>query len=149
MNTIQRITKNVGVLFISQMLSYILGFFTMMYSARYLGVEGFGTLSLALAFTSIFSIFMDLGLSTLTIREVARDKSIAKDYVANITLIKLVLTTITFAVIFIIVHLIGYNQQTMQVIYLITLYNFFTAFSQIFYAVFQANEKWNINLLEQ
>lgn len=141
MNTIQRITKNVGVLFISQMLSYILGFFTMMYSARYLGVEGFGTLSLALAFTSIFSIFMDLGLSTLTIREVARDKSIAKDYVANITLIKLVLTTITFAVIFIIVHLIGYNQQTMQVIYLITLYNFFTAFSQIFYAVFQANEK--------
>jgi O-antigen/teichoic acid export membrane protein len=141
MNTIQRITKNVGVLFISQMVSYVLGFFTLMYSARYLGVEGFGTLSLALAFTGIFSVFMDLGLSTLTIREVARDKSLAKDYVANITVIKIILAIITFILIFIIVNLVGYDQQTMQVVYIIALYTLFTAFSQLFYAVFQAYEK--------
>ena len=83
MNTIQRITKNVSVLFISQMLSYLLGFFTLAYTARYLGVAGFGTLSFALAFTGIFAVSMDLGLSTLAIREVARDKSITKDYVAT------------------------------------------------------------------
>jgi hypothetical protein len=38
---------------------------------------------------------MDLGLSTLTIRKVARDKSLAKDYVANIILIKII-ALITF-----------------------------------------------------
>lgn len=141
MNTIQRVTKNVGVLFISQMLSYILGFFTLIYSARYLGVEGFGILSLALAFTGIFSVCMDLGLSTLTIREVARDKSLAKDYVANITLLKLILALLTFLLIFIIVHLLGYNQQTIQIVYVIALYTIFTTFSQLFYAVFQAHEK--------
>ena len=112
-----------------------------MYSARYLGVEGFGTLSMALAFTGIFSVFMDLGLSTLTIREVARNKSLAKEYVSNITLIKIVLSLITLCLIFIIVHLISYNQQTINVIYFITIYTIFTAFSQLFYAVFQANEK--------
>jgi O-antigen/teichoic acid export membrane protein len=141
MNTFQRIAKNVSVLFLSQILSYILGFFTLMYSARYLGVEGFGTLSMALAFTGIFSVFMDLGLSTLTIREVARNKSLAKEYVSNITLIKIVLSLITLCLIFIIVHLISYNQQTINVIYFITIYTIFTAFSQLFYAVFQANEK--------
>lgn len=141
MNTIQRITKNVGVLFISQMLSYVMGFFTMMYSARYLGVEGFGTLSLALAFTGIFSVCMDLGLSTLTIREVARDKGIAKDYVTNITFIKIILALITFVLIFIIVHILGYDSQTMQVVYIIAVYTLFTTFSQLFYAVFQAHEK--------
>lgn len=140
MNTIQRITKNVGVLFVSQMMSYVLGFFTLMYSARYLGVEGFGTLSLALAFTGIFSVFMDLGLSTLTIREVARDKGLAKDYIANVTLMKIFLGIITFLLIFIIVHALGYDQQTMEVVYLITIYTIFSAFSQLFYAVFQANE---------
>jgi O-antigen/teichoic acid export membrane protein len=141
MNTIQRITKNVGVLFISQMLSYVLGFFTLIYSARYLGVEGFGTLSLALAFTGIFSVCMDLGLSTLTIREVARDKSLAKEYVANITFIKIVMTILTLLLIFIIVQLLGYDPQTMQVVYVIALYTVFTTFSQLFYAVFQAYEK--------
>ena len=44
-----------------------------MYTVRYLGAEGFGILSLA--FTGIFGVFSDLGLSTLTVREVARDKS--------------------------------------------------------------------------
>lgn len=141
MNTIQRITKNVGVLFIAQMISYVLGFFTLMYSARYLGVKGYGTLALALAFTGIFSIFMDLGLNTLTIREVARDISLTKEYIANITLIKLVLAIISILLIFVIVHLLGYNQQTIEVIYIIALYTFFTAFSQLFYAVFQAYEK--------
>lgn len=141
MNTIQRITKNVGVLFISQMVSYVLGFFTLMYSARYLGVEGYGTLSLALAFTGIFSVFMDLGLNTLTIREVARDKILGKDYVNNITVIKIILAIITFLLMFIIVNLLGYNQQTMQVVYLITLYTIFNTFSLLFYAIFQAHEK--------
>ncbi|MBZ2167134.1 flippase [Methanobacterium spitsbergense] len=141
MNTIQRITKNVGVLFISQLMSYVLGFFTLVYTARYLGVEGFGTLSLALAFTGIFSVCMDLGLSTLTIREVARNKSLAKKFVANITFIKIILAIFTLFVIFIVVQILGYNPQTMQVIYVIALYTVFTTFSQLFYAVFQANEK--------
>jgi hypothetical protein len=42
MNTIRRIAKNTGVLLTSQMVSYILGFFFIMYTARYLGAEGFG-----------------------------------------------------------------------------------------------------------
>ncbi len=141
MNTIQRITKNVSVLFISQMLSYALGFFTLVYTARYLGVEGFGTLSFALALTGIFAVTMDLGLSTLTTREVARDKSITKDYVANIIAIKILLAILTFVLILIIIHFLGYNPQTMQVIYFIAIYTIFSAFSQIFYSIFQAHEE--------
>jgi len=42
MNTVQRIAKNAGVLLFAQIASYILGFFFLMYTARYLGAEGFG-----------------------------------------------------------------------------------------------------------
>ena len=42
---------------------------------------------------------------------------------------------------FILVHLLGYNQQTMQVVYVIALYTLFTTFSLLFYSVFQAYEK--------
>jgi O-antigen/teichoic acid export membrane protein len=40
MNTVQRIAKNTGVLLVSQIASYILGFF-FMYAVRYLGAEEF------------------------------------------------------------------------------------------------------------
>jgi len=98
MNTVQRIAKNTGVLLVSQIASYIIGFFFVMYSARYLGAEGFGInpfkkhlrkmlrISFALAFTGIFGVFSDLGLSTLTAREAARDKSLARKYFGNIAL---------------------------------------------------------------
>jgi len=141
MNMIQRITKNISILFVSQILTYIFGFFTLAYTARYLGVAGYGTLSFALAFTGIFSVFMDLGLNTYTIREVARKKSLAEDYIANISLIKILLGLITFIIIIIIAYILGYNHQTVQIVAFIALYTIFSAFSQLFYAVFQANEK--------
>jgi O-antigen/teichoic acid export membrane protein len=141
MNTIQKIVKNVGLLFISQMLSYVFAFFTLIYTARYLGVEGFGILSSALALTSIFSVFMDLGLSTLTIRDVARNESLANKYVGNITTIKIILSLITLGIIFLVVNISNYNPQTTSVIYFIALYTVFTTFSMLFLAVFQANQK--------
>ncbi|KAF5432375.1 Membrane protein involved in the export of O-antigen and teichoic acid [Candidatus Methanophagaceae archaeon] len=51
-----------------------------MYTARYLGAAGFGILSFALAFTGIFGVFADLGLRQLTVRDVARDKTLASKY---------------------------------------------------------------------
>lgn len=141
MNTIQRITKNIGALFISQMLGYVLGFFTLIYSARYLGVEGFGIISFAFAFTGIFTVSMDLGLSTLAIRDVARDKSLTQNYVANINSIKILLFLLTFGLIFLIIHIFGYNQQTIEVVYFIALYMIFSSFSQLLYSIFQAYEK--------
>jgi len=74
MNTIQRIAKNTGVLLVSQIASYILGFFFVMYTARYLGAAGFGILSFALAFTSILGVFADLGLRQLTVRKMRETK---------------------------------------------------------------------------
>jgi len=43
MNTVQRIAKNTGVLLFAKIASYILGFFFVMYTARYSGAEGFCT----------------------------------------------------------------------------------------------------------
>ena len=56
MNTVQRIAKNTMVLLVSDIISKALGFFYVMYTARYLGAEGFGVLSFALAFTRTFRV---------------------------------------------------------------------------------------------
>ena len=141
MNTVRRIAKNTLVLFIAQVISMILGFFYTMYTARYLGAEGFGVLSFALAFTGIFGVFGDMGLSTLTTREVARDKSLAGKYLGNIAAMKLVLVVITFCLIAIAINLLGYPEKTILVVYLIALSIIFSAFTRMFNSVFQAFEQ--------
>ena len=112
-----------------------------MYTARYLGAAGFGILSFALAFTGIFGVFSDLGLSTLTVREVARDKTLASKYLGNITVMKIILVIITFGLIAITINLLGYPEQTIKVVYLVALSVIFGAFSNMFNSIFQAYEK--------
>ncbi len=141
MNTVRRIAKNTLVLFIAQMISMGLGFFFTMYMARYLGAEGFGVLSFALAFTGIFGVFADMGLSSLTTREVARDKSLAGKYIGNIAVMKAVLVGITFGLIAIAINLLGYPEQTIKVVYLVALSVIFATFTGMFNSVFQAFEK--------
>ena len=140
MSTIKKIVKNTGILFIAQIINYVLGFFFTVYTARYLGAEGFGILSLALALTGIFQIFADLGFSKLITRDIARDKSLTNKYVGNITLIKIIASIFTFLLIILTTIIMGYSSQITFVIYLIALYTIFTTFTQILYGVFQAYE---------
>ncbi|MBP2046882.1 flippase [Methanobacterium aggregans] len=141
MTTVQRIAKNTGVMFISQIMTYLIGFFITMYTARYLGAEGFGILSLALSITAVFGITADLGLTTLMIREVARNKSLVNTYISNTFLMKIGLSALTLGIMFLLVNVIGYSGTVSTVIYLITFSVIVTAFTGVLSAVFQAHEK--------
>ncbi|WP_424355163.1 flippase [Methanobacterium sp. MBAC-LM] len=141
MSKSRTIAKNTAVLFTATIISYILIFFVNIYIARYLGAEGFGILSLAIALTGIFTIFTDLGLNTLTIREVTRDKSSTNDYLINTFLIKVFLAFLTLILIFVAVNAIGYTKEVSYVIYIITLSVIITAFTNVFNSIFQAYEQ--------
>lgn len=141
MKTVRRVAKNIGVLLASQVVGYLLGFFYVMYAARYLGVKGFGILSFALAFASVFGVLADLGLQQFTIREVARDKSLAGKYLANISVIKIILVIVTFGLIVLTINLLGYPEQTIKVVYFVALSVVFNSISQMFYSIFQAHER--------
>lgn len=141
MNSIQRISKNISVSLLSQIFSYIFAFFALTYSARYLGLEGFGILSVALAFTGIFTVFLDLGLNTLTVREIARYNSLAKEYTANSMFLRIFLAIITLGVIFVITKIINYNQETTIIIIIIAASMILYNFSNVFFSIFQALEK--------
>lgn len=141
MNTVQRIFKNTGVLFIAQIINYILAFFYTIYLARYLGADGFGILSFGLSFTMIMGVFADLGLSILVVREISRDKSISSHYTGNLIVIKLVLSSLTMGLIVLLINILNYPSQTILVVYIFAFWMVFTSFTQLFYSVFQAHEK--------
>ena len=133
--------KNTGVLFVAQAVSYIFAFVYTIYTARYLGPEGFGVFNFAIAFTGIFGVLADFGLATLVVREVSRDTSLVNKYLGNSLSMKVILTVLTIVLTLIALNIMGYPQQTVYVTYLITFSVVITAFSQIFYSIFQAYEK--------
>ena len=141
MNTVQRIAKNFGVLFTANMVGGILRFLCLMYAARYLGPGNFGVLSLALAYAEIFIVFSDIGLNTLTTREVAKDRSLADKYIGNLVVIKLILIICTLGLIALTMHFLKSPPLTQRVVYLVALSSMCVTFRKMFNAVFCAFEK--------
>jgi O-antigen/teichoic acid export membrane protein len=139
--TIHRLAKNISVLVLSSIINLIFGFLYSIYVARYLGPERYGIISFALAFTAIFAVLTDLGLSQFTVREVARDKSLAEKYFSNVLVAKFILAVITFAVVAVMINLMGYPETTIKVVYIIFLSIVIAAFNNLFYSMFQAFEK--------
>ncbi len=146
MSAVQRLAKNTTLLFVSQIISYILGFFITMYTAQYLGTAGFGTLSTALSLAYIFAVFTDLGLGTITTREVSRDKSLQNKYFTNTSILRLGLALLTFVLIVLYVNIVNllyhqYPPETVMVIYIIGASIIFNGLSGTFTAIFQALQK--------
>jgi O-antigen/teichoic acid export membrane protein len=141
MSGIRTIAKNTSVLFLSQIISYILVLFYTIYTARYLGASGFGLISFALALGAILSIFTELGLNTLIVREVSRDKKLANKYIGNTLVLKILLSIITLTLMFLVVSLLKYNPETATIVYYITISFVVGAFTNIFYSIFQAYEE--------
>lgn len=141
MNTAQIIVKNWLSLSFVAIVSKLLSFILTIYIARYLGDVGLGKYSFALAFTGLFIIFSDIGLSRLTIREVARDKLRAESYLSNAATIKSILSLATFGLIFFIINLLNYPVDTTVVVYIIGLSAILHSFARLFQAIFNAFER--------
>lgn len=141
MSNVQRIARNTAVLLASNIASLVISFFFTMYVARYLGAQGFGVLSFALAFTAIFGVLTDIGLQGLMIREIARDRALAPKFMGNIAVLKIFLVIVTFGLIALTIELLDYPEHTIKVVYLMALSVMFNAFSIMLYGVFRAYER--------
>ena len=81
MSKINEIFKNTSWLLISQIITSIFGFVWIVLLARYLGVSDFGIMNFAISFTSIMSIFIDLGINTYITRDLSRSPELSQKYI--------------------------------------------------------------------
>lgn len=95
MSNAQRIARNTSVLFVSELITRSLSFFLVIILARYLGDVGLGKYSFIFAFTGIFYIISDFGISTLMARDIAKNKALAKKYIDNLFAFKVILSVFT------------------------------------------------------
>jgi len=141
MNTARTVAKNTGVLSAAQVITMALRLVFITYMARSLGDVGFGKIGFAQSFTGLMVIFADIGLSALTVREIARERALASRYLGSVLAIKAALSILALAVIFIAINCFDYPADTIAVVYIIGLATVFSSYSDYLRALFRAFEK--------
>lgn len=147
MNTVQRIAKNAILLYLAYVVTHLLSLLLFIYIARILGDVILGKYSFALAFTTLFAVFLTLGLNTLITREVSRDKSLASKYLGNITVIKAILSVIVFGLITLVIIVMRSSTDTTGAVLILGVYIIFTSFADIYRGIFRAFERMEYEAL--
>ena len=86
----RKIAYNVVISSISKVLSTILALVSIAFITRYLGKEGFGNYATVLAFLSFFAAIADLGLYSISTREISKEGSDEKKIIGNIFVLRIV-----------------------------------------------------------
>ena len=141
MSSAKRVARNTSLLTIGQIISYGEGAIYAILVARYLGAAGLGVLNFGLALTAVFGILATFGLTTLATREVAKDRGLARKYVANLIPMEVLLGLAAIGLIVALVNSVGYSQQTICVVYILSVGMIVSALSSLFLAIFQAFEQ--------
>jgi O-antigen/teichoic acid export membrane protein len=140
LGTKQIIAKNTFWLATAEAITRFLKFFLIIYVARILGATEYGKFTFALAFVALFAVFSDLGISTITTRELAKNKSKEKDFSAIFSL-KLLLAIGTLTIICLGSFFITLEPEIRSIIWVLGIYIVISGFSEIIYAFFRARQK--------
>ena len=90
-HAVRRVAKNTLTQIGAQLTNRLIDMLFAMLVLRLLGPAGQGKYALAIAFIGYFDILTNFGLNTLLTREVAKDRSQANRYLANTTILRLLL----------------------------------------------------------
>ncbi|MFA6594032.1 MAG: flippase [Candidatus Buchananbacteria bacterium] len=96
----------------------VLSFLYFIILARSVGVAEQGKFTFALSFTSIFAMFLDLGLTQILIREVAKNREHSAKYLSNILGYKLAASAVIYLIIVVSVNIMGYPPLTKSLVYI-------------------------------
>ena len=140
MSIARRIAKNTTWLYGAEVIGKILQFFLIITLARHYGAEIFGQYSFAMTFTLIFSMFVDLGMGVLIIREISKNRASTPKYLKNILFIKLVLAFVSFFLLVVVINILNYPKDVTLLVYAFGIYNSLMQIVEFFKAILKAHE---------
>lgn len=144
----QIVAKNAFWLVFAEFGSRLFKFFLLVFAARILGATEYGKFSFALAFATFFIVFADLGLDSILIRELAKDKSQENKFSAIFTL-RLLLSLFMLVVICAGSLFVSQDPIIRLAIWIFAIYIFFQSVKTVFLAFFQARQRMEYVALSQ
>ena len=132
---IVNIAKNTSFYTLALVIQKIISFSYFVIIARALGPENLGKYYFALSFTTIFAVFIDLGLSSVLTREIAKTPERAQAIFSNILSLKIPLALFTLVTTWLFINLLGYPELTRHLVYLSSISMILDSFTLSFFSV--------------
>lgn len=132
------ITKNTAFITLAYIGQKVISFVYFTIIARQIGAENTGKYFFALSFTTIFVVFIDLGLTQVLIRESARFKDKTANYFSTVLSAKLFFAFFTYLATIIAINLLGYSEETKHLVYLSAVTMVFDSLHLSIYGVIRA-----------
>lgn len=120
MSRSRRVARNVLSMTLTQIVTWGLTTFVMIYLPAYAGDVGLGRLTLADSLAAVSGLFVYLGTSNVVVRDVARARERSGDYLTAVLMQRALLGVAVGAVAALLVPLSGYPEQTRMLITLST-----------------------------
>jgi len=143
----RRIVKNALSGVAAELIGGGLNFIALLMIARSAGVDGFGIFSFVLAFSGLFQLVADFGLSNILVREISTHRDQLDRYLGAAKSLIWILSFLTFAVMVGTIHLIGRSAEVVQLSYLMGLAVLAMFHVTGYAAVFRAFEVMELNAL--
>lgn len=132
---ITNIAKNTSYFTLALIVQKIISFAYFMVIARALGPEDLGKYYFAISFTTIFAIFIDIGLTNVITREVAKTPEKAQKFLGSVLAVKIPLAIISFLAMALFINFLGYPELTKQLVYISSISMILDSFTLTFYAI--------------
>jgi len=134
MYKVANIAKNTSYLTLALVIQKIISFSYFVLLARFLGIESLGQYYTALAFTTIFAIFIDLGFANVLTREIAKEQEKASTWLGSVLAMKSVLALLTF-VVALIIAFFAYDPILLALISVAAISMVLDSFTNTFFSV--------------
>lgn len=132
------ITQNTAVMTVASIGQKIIAFVYFTVIARQIGVQGTGKYFFALSFTTLFVVLVDLGFTTVLIREAARTRERLSEFLSSVLATKLLLGSLTYGIMAVTIGLLDHDTETRRMVYLSGVTMLFDSLHLTFYGVLRA-----------
>jgi len=129
------VAKNTSYFTLALILQKVISFSFFIIIARNIGPESLGKYYFAISFTTIFVIFIDIGMTSVLVREIAKHKDSAEKYIQNTLALKILLMGLSWLTVFILINVMGYPELTKDLVYLSSVAMILDSFTLTFFGV--------------
>ena len=134
------LTKNTAYYTGALTVQKILAFIYFWFISNNLFPGQLGQYIFALSYTTLFSIFVDLGLSPVLTREASKDRDQANTYLKNVLGLKIPLAIITLLVAWLTINITGKESGVRLLVYLASVIMILDSFSLSFWVIFRSRQ---------
>lgn len=138
---VRTIFSNMSWLMVSQIITSICAFVWTILMARYLGPTDYGIFGTAVSISSLFGVFATFGVFSYLVRAISTDFKNEAKFVNNTLGLKIFLSILYLAIIFIVLLILGWQRYVIGICLLFALEYIIKTFNDVMFASFQAHEE--------